>query len=663
MINKISKKNVKSQLNLPIYKYEKEIINFLKDDNSNVTILIGETGCGKTTQVPQILYNNLKTSICITQPRRVAAISVASRVAFEMESQLGDLVGYAVRFDEKYSQKLTKIKYVTDGMLLRECIIDNQLSKYSIIILDEAHERSVNSDTLLALVKNLIKNRKDLKLIVMSATLDISKFCTYFQTNNAIMIKGRSFPIEIYNSIEEQKSYIDAAFSTILQIHLNEDEEFQTGDILVFLPGQEDIEDLMELLNQKFEKMKNVKQYGIFPLFSALPNHEQLKIFSSLRDKRKIILATNIAETSLTIKGIKFVIDTGYFKIRNYIYKNNLDTLTIAKISKNSAVQRAGRAGRESAGKCFRLYTEKEFQNFDEFNLPEILRINLKNLILNLKAIGIDNLSDFEFIDKPEKESLAKGYEELMIYNAISRQDLKLTDIGKKLSVLPVEPVYGLILINSLELEFFLVREEILTIISVLQTDNIFYTPSTIKEKVEKIREKFTHPTSDHLTLLNVFKQWTENKETNKNFAKDHFLNEKALKKAMDVKKQLRNYLNKISPKNTIEVQNLMIEEELNQIENKGDNEISKKEELIIKCLLTGYFTNIAKYSSDNYFSTLKEKHLCKVHPTSILIKSPKLGKFYEYIIYNEIIVTNKQYLKTCTLIREELIKKYLNKC
>ena len=196
----------------------------------------------------------------------MAAISVATRVAQEMESPLGDLVGYAVRFDEKYS-KSTKLKYVTDGMLLRECIIDPRLSKYEVIVLDEAHERSLNSDTLLALVKNLMTTRKDLKLIVMSATLDIPKFSTYFNTKNVIMIKGRSFPIEIYNVLEQQKSYVDSALSTILQIHLNEEEQYESGDILVFLPGQEDIEDLIELLNQKLQKFHNKKPYEILPLF------------------------------------------------------------------------------------------------------------------------------------------------------------------------------------------------------------------------------------------------------------------------------------------------------------------------------------------------------------------------------------------------------------
>jgi HrpA-like RNA helicase len=394
-------------------------------------------------------------------------------------------------------------------------------------------------------------------------------------------------------------------------------------------------------------------------MFSALPNQEQMRVFYPLRDKRKIILATNIAETSITIKNIKYVIDCGYFKMRNYIPKNGIDTLKITKISKNSAVQRAGRAGRESKGKCFRIYTEKEFEELEEFNKPEIMRINLRNILLDLKAIGIEDLEIFDYIDKPEKEYYSKAYEDLVTYGALNRLNLTLTDVGRKLSVLPVEPLMGLILINSLEKDFASVREDVLTIVSLLQTDNIFYTPSVIKEKVEKIREKFIHPTSDHITLLNVFNQWKENKENAQTFAKEHFLNDKALRKADDVKKQLKGYLAKLSNINHEEEENMRMEEIISKIEN-NNSEVSVKEELIIKCLLTGYFTNLARYSSDNHFVTVKEKNLCKIHPTSILIKNPKLGRTMQMLFFNDVIITNKQYLKTCTLVREELVKKYL---
>ncbi len=722
----ISKKNGKSQTRLPVYNYESEIINSVFNSDNPITLIIGETGCGKTTQIPQIIYNHTigkttnnnnknnsgnvfndntpkyaRTNICITQPRRVAAISVALRVSQEMQVPIGSTVGYAVRFDEKYSAN-TRIKFVTDGMLLRECIIDRQLSKYKVLILDEAHERSLNSDTLLGLIKALLtRERKDIKLVVMSATLDIKKFSSYLNTSNVLMIKGRSFPIEVYNSIEAQKSYIDAALTTILQIHMNEEEEYKSGDILVFLPGQEDIEDLQEMLLQKqrqieessdiYENNSNIANnsnnsnnsnisnkippYEILPIFSALPNQEQMKVFLPLKDKRKIILATNIAETSITIKGIKFVVDAGYCKMRNYLYKSSLDTLKVSQISKNSAVQRAGRAGREQKGKCFRLYTEDEFKKLEDFNPPEILRVNLRNLILDLKAIGVENISTFNLIDKPSEGHITKACDELVIYKALSSKDYSLTETGRKMSTLPVDPIFGLILINSLEKEYELVRDGILTIISLLQTDNIFYTPSVIKEKVEKIREKFIHPSSDHLTLLNVFNQWKENRGNNRNFAKDHFLNEKSLKKANDIKKQLKNYLNKITGESDDEILMRMgeskIEEMLEKIETgkgkMGMSEVnsalsSKREDLIVKCLLTGYFSNIAKYDSDNYFATLKEKTLCKVHPTSILIKNPKLGKTIEYLIYSEVIVTNRQYLKMCTLVRYELLQKYLSR-
>jgi HrpA-like RNA helicase len=231
---------------------------------------------------------------------------------------------------------------------------------------------------------------------------------------------------------------------SILQIHISdEDDGFKNGDILVFLPGQEDIEDLQELLLQKMEKLSS--KYEIFPLYSAMPNKEQMKIFKP-SDKRKIILATNIAETSITIKNIKYVVDTGYCKLRNYMSKTGIDTLQVCKISKNSAIQRAGRAGRESRGKCFRLYTESEFTEMPDFTLPEIQRVNLKNLVLQLKSIGIDDPANFDFIDKPSKESFSKAYEELMKFGALDFA-FNLTDLGKKMSILPVEPIYAKILI------------------------------------------------------------------------------------------------------------------------------------------------------------------------------------------------------------------------
>jgi HrpA-like RNA helicase len=462
--------NMKAQiLHLPIYKNKQELINLIKSSEINVIVIMGETGCGKTTQVPKILYENCPLDnkmICITQPRRIAAISISERVAEELDTKIGDFVGYSVRFKEKMSKK-TKIKFVTDGMLVRECILDKNLEKYKYIILDEIHERSIHTDILMMICKDLLINKKknDLKLIIMSATLDPKKYMEYFNTNALIKVQGRKFPIKVYNIAEEKEEnnsininntnknkniegdyydliskYIDRCLNCILQIILSPKEEDKTGDILVFLPGQEDIEDLHELLKSKKEDIitqipngSNI-EFKVLPLFGSLPSNQQLKIFRPLKNKygktiRKIILATNIAETSLTIKNIKYIIDSGFFKMRKFFPKLNIDTLKVTKISKNSALQRAGRAGRESAGICYRLYTQEEYKNFVEQTEPEILRINLRNISLQLFSIGYTNFEEINFIDKPPMDNFNNAFEDLISYGALDKENKHITPL------------------------------------------------------------------------------------------------------------------------------------------------------------------------------------------------------------------------------------------
>ena len=610
------------------------------------------------------------------------------RVSEELKSLIENLVGYSVRFKEKFSQK-TKIKYVTDGMLVRECIIDKYLSKYSYIILDEIHERSIHSDILLSICKDLIINKKrnDLKLIIMSATLNPNKYLNYFNIDNSnlIIVKGRTYPVQVFNLIKEPgknaiNNYIDMCLSCIMQILISDEKEYKKGDILVFLPGQEDIEDLQELLNSRKEILKNKFPeknifFKVLPLYSSMPYNEQMKIFIPIypidgKITRKIILSTNIAETSLTIKNIKFIIDCGFFKMRKYIHKLNIDTLQINQISKNSAIQRTGRAGRESEGKCFRLYSEETYNKFNEYTEPEILRINLRNVIIQLLSIGFEKIDKIDFLDKPPKENYQSAYEDLINLKAILRSDYSLTPLGRKMAILPVEPIYGIILINSLKKEFDPVFNDIVSIVSLLQSDNILYTPSLQKEKIEKIREKFINPISDHLTLLNIFYNYKES--SNKGvFCKEHFLNDKALSKANDIYLQLLKYLKKIKLDELNENKEKMEEEKMDKInaflnlveKNKNiENTNEIKEELIIKCLLTGYSQNIARYNNDNIYSSIRGNMTCRLHPSSILIKKPRLAKEMKYIIYNEMIITSKKYLKCCTLVKEDLIDKNLIK-
>ena len=687
-------------MHLPIYKNKEEILFLLNSPEISVIIIMGETGCGKTTQVPKIIYENCSLDnkmICITQPRRIAAISISERVAEELDSKIGDIVGYSVRFKEKMSKK-TKIKFVTDGMLVRECILDKNLNKYKYIILDEIHERSIHTDILMMICQDLLINKKrpDLKLIIMSATLDPKKYMEYFNTNALIKIHGRKFPIKVYNISEEkeenillnktiEKDYydliskcIDRCLNCILQIILSKKEEDKSGDILVFLPGQEDIEDLQELLKAKKEEINTeLKNYGnmefkVLPLFGSLPSNQQLKIFRPLKNKfgksiRKIILATNIAETSLTIKNIKYIIDSGFFKMRKYYPKLNIDTLKVTKISKNSALQRAGRAGRESPGICYRLYTQEEYKNFLDQTEPEILRINLRNISLQLFSIGYSNFSELNFIDKPPPENFTSALDDLISYGALDKEDKKITSLGKKMSTLPMDPIYSLILINALNEQYRDVFDDIVAIISVLQSDNIYYNPNNLREKIEKIRERYLDPISDHLSLKNIFNEYKKANNKEK-FCKENFLNDKALAKSMEIYKQIKSYLEKIfleefnqkEINSQIEQKIEEIDKYLDKIKNKNNNE--NKDELIINCLLTGYFNNIGKYSNDNFFETLKGNQLCKIHPTSVLIRKPKLGKQYGYLIFNEMIITSKKYLKCCTLITQQQADKYISK-
>ena len=495
MVKKLFKKHKKS---LPIYAYKNTIIEKLK--TSQVLILIGETGSGKTTQLVQYIYeHNLQGEgqIGITQPRRIAALSVAKRVAQEQQVEIGSTVGYSIRFDCKVSSQ-TKIKFLTDGMLIREALLDPLLQAYSFIIIDEAHERSTNTDILLGLLRDLLNARKNLKVVIMSATIEAKRFAVFFSCKSILEVKGRSFDVDVFYAKDPESDHIDAAVIATVQIHL----ESSSGDILVFLSGQEEIDNVFEILNKKRKLLPaNSLDFHVLPIYAALPNSQQMKVFEdSAKNTRKIILATNIAETSITIPGIKYVIDSGVVKERFFDPKTGMESLKVVRISKAAARQRAGRAGRDSLGKCFRLYTCADYEQMDEFSTPDIMRSNLSSLVLSLKIMKKD-ARFFMFLDKPDEVYINTAYEELKRLGAVDKQE-NITNLGRNIAELPLPPVLGKILLASLEPNMNCVKD-ILSIISLLSVENLCY----FHNSEQNAMRVFKANEGDHMTLLKIYNE------------------------------------------------------------------------------------------------------------------------------------------------------------
>ena len=524
---------VEQREGLPIYKLKEELIKAVYDNQ--ILVVIGETGSGKTTQITQYLAETgyiARGKIGCTQPRRVAAMSVAKRVAEEYGCRLGQEVGYTIRFEDCTSPD-TKIKYMTDGMLLRECLIDPDMKQYSIIMLDEAHERTIHTDVLFGLMKQAVQKRKDLKLIVTSATLDSVKFSEYFFQSPIFTIPGRMFPVEILYTKEPETDYLDACLITVMQIHLTE----PPGDILVFLTGQEEIDTACEIL---YERLKSLgpesPELLILPVYSALPSEMQTKIFDPAPPgSRKVVIATNIAETSLTIDGIFYVVDPGFVKQKVFNAKTGMDSLVVTPISQAQGKQRAGRAGRTGPGKCYRLYTERAYR--DEMlatNVPEIQRTNLASTVLSLKAMGINDLLSFDFMDPPPMETLIMAMEGLHALSALDDEGL-LTKLGRRMAEFPLEPQLSKTLIMSVHLGC---ADEILTIVSMLSVQNIYYRPKERAELADQRKARFHQNEGDHLTLLCVYNAW-KNNNFSSTWCFENFIQQRSLKRAQDIRKQM----------------------------------------------------------------------------------------------------------------------------
>ncbi|KAF7313330.1 hypothetical protein HMN09_00488500 [Mycena chlorophos] len=604
---------------LPIYKLRDPLLAAIAEHQ--VLIVIGDTGSGKTTQMVQYLAESgyaEKGRIGCTQPRRVAAMSVAKRVAEEVGCRLGQEVGYLIRFEDCTSPE-TRIKYMTDGMLQRELLIDPMCSSYSVIMLDEAHERTIATDVLFGLLKKTIKRRPDLKLIVTSATLDAEKFSKYFFGCPIFTIPGRTFPVEILYTKDPETDYLDASLITVMQIHLSE----PPGDILLFLTGQEEIDTACEIL---FERMKalgpKVPELIILPIYSALPSEVQSRVFEPTPPgARKVVIATNVAETSLTIPGIYYVVDPGFVKQSAYDPKLGMDSLVVMPISQAQARQRSGRAGRTGPGKCYRLYTEAAFRNEMLPNsVPEIQRTNLSSTILQLKAMGINDLLSFDFMDPPPPETMLTALEALYALSALDDEGL-LTRLGRKMADFPMDPSQAKMLIASVDLGC---SEEILSIVAMLSVQTVFYRPKEKQGQADQKKAKFHQPEGDHLTLLTVYNGWKAANFSNP-WCYENFIQARSMRRAQDVRKQLLGIMDRYK----------------HEILSAG-----RDYNVVRRAICSGFFRNAAKKDPQEGYKTLVEGTPVYIHPSSALFnRNP------EWVVYHELVLTTREYCHNVTAI------------
>ncbi|XP_073299865.1 probable pre-mRNA-splicing factor ATP-dependent RNA helicase DEAH2 isoform X1 [Primulina huaijiensis] len=623
---------------LPIWHQKDEFLQALKANQA--LILVGETGSGKTTQIPQFVLEAVeietpdkrkKFMVACTQPRRVAAMSVSRRVAEEMDVTIGEEVGYSIRFEDCSSAR-TVLKYLTDGMLLREAMTDPLLERYKVIILDEAHERTLATDVLFGLLKEVLKNRPDLKLVVMSATLEAEKFQGYFSGAPLMKVPGRLHPVEIFYTQDPERDYLEAAIKTVIQIHTFEG----PGDILVFLTGEEEIEDACRKMTKEIANIGDqVGPVKIVPLYSTLPPAMQQKIFEAAPPPvvedgppgRKIVVSTNIAETSLTIDGIVYVIDPGFAKQKVYNPRIRVESLLVSPISKASAHQRSGRAGRTQPGKCFRLYTEKSFNNdLVAQTYPEILRSNLANTVLTLKKLGIDDLVHFDFMDPPAPETLMRALEVLNYLGALD-DDGNLTKLGEVMSELPLDPQMAKMLVVSPE---FNCSNEILSVSAMLSVPNCFVRPREAQKAADEAKALFGHIDGDHLTLLNVYHAYKQNKE-DPQWCYENFINHRALKSADNVRQQLARIMARFNLK--------LCSTDF----NSRDYYVN-----IRKAMLAGYFMQVAHMERTGHYLTVKDNQVVHLHPSNCLDHKP------EWVIYDEYVLTSRNFIRTVTDVRGE---------
>ncbi|KAI1093450.1 P-loop containing nucleoside triphosphate hydrolase protein [Rostrohypoxylon terebratum] len=637
---------------LPIAKHHDSLLYLI--EKNPVTIVVGQTGSGKTTQIPQFLENAGWCSdgkiIGVTQPRRVSATTVAVRVAEEYGCEIGKEVGYSIRFEDVTSAA-TRIKFLTDGLLIREALVDPLLSRYSVIMVDEAHERSISTDILLGLLKKIRKRRPELRIIISSATLQAEDFLNFFsdqsekqeppdgdknEIGSIISLEGRMYPVDTLYLETPAEDYVEKAISTVFDIHTQEPE----GDILVFLTGREEIDTAVQAVAERSAQLPVGSQSILaLPLYAGLSTEQQMSVFDGPPENtRKVIFSTNIAEASVTIDGIVYVIDSGFVKLRAFDPTTGIESLTATPVSKAAALQRAGRAGRTKPGKCFRLYTEDAFIELPDANIPEIQRSNLAPFILQLKALGIDNVVRFDYLTPPPAELMAKATELLFSLGALDEYAKLTRPLGMRMAELAVEPMMAKTLLSA---PSFNCVNEILTIAAMTSLGgSIWVQREGEKKSMETKRRRFSVDEGDHLTLLNTYQSFLKNgRKDPALFCRVNYINYKTMTRAVSIRAQLKRYLERFG---------------ITVDESVGGSTVGKGEQ-IRRCLTTGYFAHAARMQADGSFLSIDGGTTLHAHPSSLMF-----NRRADWVIFHEVIETgSKIFIRDISKIEKSWLLEY----
>ncbi|MBW1864448.1 MAG: ATP-dependent RNA helicase HrpA, partial [Deltaproteobacteria bacterium] len=671
---------------LPIWSKNNEIIQAIK--NNPVVIVSGETGSGKTTQIPKFCIEagrGIDGLIGCTQPRRIAAITVSNRIAEEIGESIGQSVGYKIRFKDKTSAG-TYIKIMTDGILLAEAQGDPYLNMYDTIIVDEAHERSLNIDFVLGILKTLLNKRKDLKLIITSATIDTLKFSKAFDDAPVIEVSGRTYPVETRylppNAVKKgngDPTHIDLAVDAVESLI----REGSRGDILTFLPTEQDIRETCDMLIGR--KLKRVQ---IMPLFARLSASEQQSVFKRSKN-RKIIVATNIAETSITIPGIRYVVDTGLARISQYTPKSRITALPVVPISQSSADQRKGRCGRIENGVCIRLFSEEDYSLRPLYTKPEILRSNLADVILRMLFLKLGNIDQFPFIDPPHEKSIQDGFKLLLELGAIKRRkrqaqissqqhvsaavskgtpdtflpEYELTPIGRIMAKMPIDPRLSRIIIEA---DTRNCLREISIIASALSIQDPRERPLDKEAEADEAHGKFKDPQSDFLTLLNIWHacwkliQKDRPLQSLKKFCKAGFISFRRMREWQDIYNQLSSILkenmrewqdiyNQLS--SILKENRFQLNKDRGPVSSTPGEPFKPRYIDIHKSILSGFLSNIARKKEKHYFKAARDREIM-IFPGSGLFDKPG-----PWIVAAEMVETSRLFARSCANIDSDWLE------